>query len=114
MKSMALLVWLAAAALAAFGLFHVKHEVSAIEHQLSQAQSSITERREAIHILEAEWSYLNQPARIAELSRRHLELTPMGPEKVLDLDDLPPRVQALAAAEQGNLDGKHAKAGEKK
>ena len=110
MKSMALLVWLAAAALAAFGLFHVKHEVSAIEDELSQVQRSIMERREATHILKAEWSYLNQPSRIAELSQRHLDLAPLGPEKVLDLNDLPQREQDLAARGQDNLEGQRAKA----
>lgn len=114
MKSMALLVWLAAAALAAFGLFHIKHEVSAIEDELSQVQRSIMGRREATHILKAEWSYLNQPSRIAELSQRHLDLAPLGPEKVLRITDLPQREQNLAATGKSNLDGQRTKAGRKK
>ena len=114
MKSMALLVWIAAAALAAFGLFHVKHEVSAIEDELSQVQRSIMERREATHILKAEWSFLNQPARIAELSRRHLELAPIGPEKVLEMQDLPEREPSLAASGDQKLNGHTATAGRTK
>ncbi len=111
MKGMALMIWVLAAALAAFGLFHVKHEISAIEEELADVRRSIMVRREAIHILEAEWSYLNQPSRIAELARRHLNLAPMTPEQVLGMAQLPYRRHRTASAGQLDAAGLSAEVG---
>jgi len=58
------------------GLFLVKHQVRGLEAQLSRLNESILDDQQAIHVLRAEWSYLNQPARLDDLGRRllHLEL----------------------------------------
>ena len=96
MKSIALLAWIAVISSAVLGLFYISSEVQRIEDSLLQERRSITERQRTIHVLEAEWSYLNQPARLAELARRHLGLTPMGADQVLPLDALPQRSHRLA------------------
>jgi cell division protein FtsL len=91
MKKVAALTWLTAIAIAALGLFHVKYEVQRLEKDLSQEQQLILEHREAIHVLKAEWSFLNQPTRISELAVRHLGLAPMIGEQVVQLEVLPER-----------------------
>ncbi len=94
MNKIAALVWLAAIAIAAFGLYHVKYEVQRLEQDLELEHRSILKHQEALHILKAEWSYLNRPARISDLAGRHLGLAPMTAGQVVRLDDLPPRSQA--------------------
>jgi hypothetical protein len=40
-------------------------------------------------VLEAEWSYLNDPARIGALAERHLGLAAIPGERVVGFQDLP-------------------------
>jgi cell division protein FtsL len=104
MIKMAALVWLVAIVVAALGLFHVKYEVQRLEEELGLEHQSILKRQEAIHILKAEWSYLNQPARISDLARRHLGLAPLVSEQVVRLDDLPQRARQQAESSTPALD----------
>jgi len=106
MNKLAALVWLAAVAIGALGLYHVKYEVQRLEEELELEHQSILKYQEAIHILKAEWSYLNQPARIADLSKRHLGLAPLTAKQVVQFDELPMRRRQAS----GNLPGSTLKA----
>jgi cell division protein FtsL len=85
------LLWLGAAGLAATVLFQVKDEVQDLEGELVGVQREIQRDREAIHVLKAEWSYLNRPARIEELARRHLGFQPLEQTQISLVDYLPAR-----------------------
>ncbi len=100
MKRAAAFVWLLTIALTALGLFHVKYEVQRLEQELSQEQRLILEHREAIHVLKAEWSFLNPPTRISKLAARHLGLAPMSSRQIVQIQELPLRqaLQEQAAA----------------
>lgn len=63
-------------------LFVVKYQVQDLEEELVGYNRSITEDRQAIHVLKAEWSYLNQPARLKNLAERHLGLAVVETEQV--------------------------------
>ncbi len=91
MKRIAACAWLLAIAVATLGLFHIKHLVQGQETELSSAQESILEHQEAIHVLKAEWSFLNQPKRISELAVRHLDMAPLTAARVVEIADLPVR-----------------------
>jgi len=93
------LLFVIAAAGVAGLLFQVKYEVQDLERELTQINRQILADQEAVHVLQAEWSYLNQPARIAELSRRHLGLGPMQPEQVAAIAILPPRPEDFGHAQ---------------
>ncbi len=71
-----ILFFLTAAGAALF-LFHIKQEVREMEEELGIAQRNILRHQEAIQVLRTEWSYLNRPARIAELAERHLAMQPL-------------------------------------
>ena len=86
------LIWLALASLAGVGLFQVKYRVQSLEQDLGQIDRQIMRDRDAIHVLGAEWSLLNEPARLADMSRRHLELTPFTAAQLARFSDLPGRV----------------------
>lgn len=43
------------------GLFVLKVEVQALEDKLTRLNAEIRRDRAAVHVLEAEWSYLNDP-----------------------------------------------------
>ncbi len=86
------------AASAALLLFYVKQQVREMEKELGLVHRSILDHQVAIQVLKTEWSYLNQPARIAELASRHLGLRPVSAERIIRLEDLPSRASAGSLA----------------
>ena len=72
-------------------MFQIKFEVQALEAELTALNNDIREREEAIRVLRAEWSYLNEPNRLATLAARYLELTPVAASQLVRFDDVPLR-----------------------
>ncbi len=82
-------LWLALAAMVGFGLFHVKYEVQRLESELHQLNSEIIKEQRQIHVLKAEWAYLNRPERLSALALKHLDLVPMDAGHSGSIKDLP-------------------------
>lgn len=80
------------------GLFFVKHEVKEQEARLAELNQEIQSNQEAIHVLKAEWSYLNDPARLRALSEKFLSMKVMGPAQIASLDTLPAAAPVAVAA----------------
>ena len=73
-------------------LFVVKSQVQDMEEELVGLNRSITEDRQAIHVLKAEWSYLNEPSRLKNLAERYLGLSPIATDQVGTANELLPRI----------------------
>jgi hypothetical protein len=89
MKSFALIVWIGLAGMASFALFNITFKVERLESELTALNKQILKEQRAVHVLRAEWSYLNRPERIESLTRKllpHLR----SPEafQIGDLDSL--------------------------
>jgi hypothetical protein len=67
-------IWLGVILVTGVAVFSVKGEVASLEEELLRVRKGTAQDRDAIHVLNAEWSYLNQPTRLAELTKRHLPL----------------------------------------
>ena len=91
------LLWLTLAIVAGAGLFHVSYRVQSLEEELTQVNHDILSEQETLHLLRAEWSYLNEPTRLAELTRRHLALAPLAAGQMVRIEDLPLRLPPLIA-----------------
>jgi hypothetical protein len=89
MRRLIILCWLVAGSITALILFQIKQEVRSLEQEIADAQQGILRDQEAVHVLEAEWSYLNSPARLAMLAERHLGFTSIPGERIIGFDDLP-------------------------
>ena len=63
-------------------LFSLKYQVQDLEDEFIGLNRSILAERRAMHVLEAEWSYLNDPARLGPLAARHLGLRPVESEQL--------------------------------
>ncbi len=87
----ATLALLTLAGAAGGALFHVSYEVRALKDELASLDRQIVADRDDVHVLRAEWSYLNQPARLEELSRRHLGLAAVTADQIGTLAALPMR-----------------------
>jgi len=84
-------VLLLLAAAAGGALFYISFEVSELDDRLATLNRDIRADREAIHVLRAEWSFLNQPERLEELARRHLDLMPVAGNQLAGAGTLPVR-----------------------
>jgi cell division protein FtsL len=91
--------WIVTVVAVGYGMFQVKYEVMQLEEQLVKVNRQIAESREAIHVLNAEWSFLTQPTRLAELAKRHLNLAPIGTARLGRIDTLPFRPADPPSAE---------------
>ncbi len=91
------LVWLGLAAAVGAGLFYLKYEVQRLEVEVAALDKAIKADREAIHVLTAEWSYLNQPQRLRKLVRRGFDLKPVTAARVRQLSELPLRFDAAGS-----------------
>ncbi len=85
------LIWMVLAITAGTGLFLLKYEVRAMEEQLVQIKQQTLNNLEAVHVLKAEWSYLNQPTRLEDLGRRLLLLEPVIAQQSASITDIPMR-----------------------
>lgn len=79
------------------GLFFIKHEVKEQEARLSALNEEVLRNQEVIHVLKAEWSYLNDPARLRALSEKFLSMKVMGPSQIATLNTLPVSGVVMAA-----------------
>lgn len=81
----------------ASGLYLVEHEVQGLERRLQRLNAELLASQQAIQVLKAEWSYLNQPDRLQELATRYAErlrLAPLDPTQVVTgFAELPLREQ---------------------
>ncbi len=98
MIRLAACIWSVVAVVMAVMVFQMKYAVQELEGDLAEVNAQILEDQEAIHVLRAEWSYLNRPERIAGLAERFLGLDPeVEPQRVSlnDLGDLPLRLEGV-------------------
>jgi hypothetical protein len=85
----ATILWAILAIAAGTSLFMLKYEVQSQEQRLSGLRKDIVEAQESIHVLKAEWSYLNDPSRLREQAEHHLGLHPLKPNQIVSIASLP-------------------------
>lgn len=83
------LLWLFLAALSGGTLYHTSQQVTDGHARLATINDDIRKENETIRVLQAEWSYLNQPDRLEKLSRQYLHLQPLQGRQFAKLGDIP-------------------------
>ncbi|HUK60862.1 MAG TPA: hypothetical protein VLV50_16660 [Stellaceae bacterium] len=86
------ILWGCAVVAVGYAMFQMKYEVMQQEDRLARLNHDIASDREAVRVLNAEWNYLSQPARLDELAKRYLTLVPIGPKQLIDIAAIPLRV----------------------
>jgi hypothetical protein len=75
---------------------------------LRLVEREVLKEQRAIHVMAAEWSYINRPDRLADLARRHLDLAPLPAGRIVNIDDLPARAVARLSLDAEDPDGEGA------
>lgn len=84
----------------ATGLFHLKHQVVRMEDDLTRIVHEIAEEKKQLHILEAEWSHLNNPIYLKFLVSKHLpHYRPISPQQIIQFRHLPFKEQQFSIPE---------------
>jgi cell division protein FtsL len=82
-------------------VFRITYQVDELEGRLHSLNNEILDEQETIHILKAEWSYLNDPHRLEVLAKRYLGLEEMTGEQLINMETLdqqvPPTVETPKA-----------------
>ncbi len=86
-----------------FGLFQLKYHVVQLEQKLTLVERKIAQKKEAIHVLKAEWSHLNEPQRLQKLVEKHLAMGPLHAFQLISLSDLSAIPQDKSAPVQGKI-----------
>lgn len=86
----------AAAVLAAVGLYAVKQETRVVITEVTVLEQSIAKQEAEITLLKAELANRARPDRIARLARQHLGMKPLSPGQLGSLETLPWREGAVA------------------
>lgn len=86
MKRVTLVIWMAVLVVSAVALFHVKYKVQYLKRELAEVHRQLAADQDAMHVLQAEWSYLNQPERLKTLSEKYLKLKPIEVAQIRELD----------------------------
>ena len=102
---MSRLFWLGMAMISCLVMFAIKYAVQSLDDELAKVKKQTVAAQLEIRVLHAEWSYLTQPERLAELNRQFLSLAPIATKQLqqniaeIPLRTMPdPPVELTAAA----------------
>ena len=88
------LILLSALILSGLGttLYQVKTSIDKRQRNLNNLELQISNAKRDIAVLEAEWAYISRPDRVMKLSNDLLQMTPIGQDRILELDSIPMRI----------------------
>ena len=96
---------------AAATVYDMKHDAERAAERVAAMQRQIDEERAHLQLLRAEWSMLNDPARLQRLVERyneHLNLQPMEVDQITRMEDIPVRPVQLEPIDGGAALGGYA------
>jgi hypothetical protein len=90
--------WMILIVAAALGLYVVKYQVQSMQEELAKQENILRDEREALHVLEAEWAYLNKPQRLQQLAEKYLATTPTLSKQISSIDMIPKTSDLMTAS----------------
>lgn len=103
MNKFAALVWMLVIVVAAFLLYRVKYEVQNLRTQIADTSHQLEMERESLHVVAAEWAYLNRPERLQALSAKYLSTSSLMVNQIAEVEAVPfpKKMEAAIDAEEG-------------
>lgn len=97
MKRFATLVWMLVIVVSAFLLYRVKYEVQSLRILIADTSRQLEMERESLHVVAAEWAYLNRPERLQQLSAKYLSSDSVMVNQIAEVEAVPFPKQMEAA-----------------
>ena len=79
-------------------LYQVKTSIDDRQRNLHNLEFQISKTKRNIAVLEAEWAYISRPDRVMKLSNDLLQMSPIGRDRILELDSIPMRIDTGEAS----------------
>lgn len=98
MSKFSLFAWVLVVVVAAFMLYRVKYEVQSLRVQIADTSRELEAQREALHVVAAEWAYLNRPERLQALTDKYLSASSVTVSQIAEVEAIPYPKQSLAKA----------------
>lgn len=76
-------------AVVSFGLYQLSYEVQRLEEELIELNRALSQERETIGVLQAEWSYLSRPNYLQDKAQRLLEMRSATAKDIVAIESLP-------------------------
>ncbi len=76
-------------AVVSFGLYQLSYEVQRLEEELIELNRALSQERETIGVLQAEWSYLSRPEYLQDKAQRLLEMRATTAKDIVAIEALP-------------------------
>lgn len=76
-------------AVVSFGLYQLSYEVQRLEEELIELNRALSQERETIGVLQAEWSYLSRPDYLQDKAQRLLEMRAANAKDIVAIEALP-------------------------
>ncbi len=92
-------LWVSVIVVAAFMLYRVKYEVQSLKAQISETTKEIAQERESLHVVAAEWAYLNRPERLKRLADKYLDGKEITVGQVAEVEAISFHRQTVASAD---------------
>jgi hypothetical protein len=84
--------WVLLVSATALATFAVKYEVQTLDDRLADAKKATASEARELHVLDAEWAYLNRPEMLAAMNERFLKLASITREQLqTSITDIPMR-----------------------
>jgi cell division protein FtsL len=90
-------VWMVVIVVAAFMLYKVKYQVQALKVQVAETAHELEQEKQAMHVVAAEWAYLNRPDRLQKLATKYLGTSEMTVGQIAQVGAIPFPGQNLAS-----------------
>lgn len=89
MMNARILINMVCVAVLAIGLYLVKYSVQDVQRNVASLKAELATEKESLHLLNAEWAYLNRPDRLRQLADKHLDLVPLDSRQIGQVSVLP-------------------------
>lgn len=103
MNRFSAVLWMLVIVVATFMLYKVKYEVQSLKAQVADTSRELEQQRHALHVVAAEWAYLNRPERLKMLATKYLASSDLTVDQIAEIEALPFPGQNVAslAGEEG-------------
>lgn len=92
----AMFICVLAISVLAFAVYQVEYRVQEMRGQLKEINKQIASDKKAIHVLSAEWSYLNQPERLKSMADKFLKMDYVSASKIVEIEQIPMQQESVA------------------
>ena len=78
--------------IAGFYTYSLEHSTRGLERQIAKLKTGISDERETIKLLDAEWSSLTRPDRLQKLAEEQLNLAPIKAPQIIGMADVATKI----------------------